>query len=177
MTISANMTFPAAPGAARWRRLLVVPALAFAALSLQAAPRPATNALHDFDASGPVRLAADQVVSVCATNYGPATHSMLLAVVDATPAANSPGILASQQTVLAPFASACVYFIGANWQPLIGPQASVAGLGVDAGFVNQGVIQQGIGVGGGGCIVSMQVLGAQTGKAVVFAPMRRHQIP
>ena len=160
-------------------RLLVLATLAVAAWSsAAAAPRPTSNALHDFDASGPVRLAGDQVVSVCATNYGPATHSMLLAVVDATPAANSPGILAAQQTVLAPFASACVYFSGANWQPLIGPQASVAGLGVGAGFVNQGVIQQGTGgTGGGGCSVSRQVLDAQTGKTVLFAPTSRHVIP
>lgn len=160
---------------ADWRGLL--PALAVAALSLPAAAAPPARQLHDFEASGPVRLAADQVVSVCATNYGGGTHSMLFAVVDATPVANSPGILVSQQTVLAPFASACVYFAGANWQPQIGPQAAVVGLVVDNGFVDQGVIRQGIGVGGGGCIVSMQVLEALTGKPAVFLPMRRHLVP
>lgn len=168
------MVYSVASCVADWRGLL--PALAVAALSLPAAAAPPARQLHDFEASGPVRLAADQVVSVCATNYGRDMESVLLAVVDASPAANPAGVLTAQQAQLAPYASACVYLPGANWQQL-GPQASVVGLVVDNGFVDQGVIRQGIGTGGGGCIVSMQVLEALTGKPAVFLPMRRHLIP
>jgi hypothetical protein len=172
------MNCPVLNGAAGRRRWLVLSALAAVAASLPAAaaPRPTTDALHDFEASGPVRLAGDQVLSVCATNYNADSHSMLLAVVDATPGANSPGILAAQQTQVAPYASACVYFTAANWQPLAGPQASVVGLGVDNGFVSQGAIRQTGGIGGGGCIVSMQVLD-MSGRPVLVAPTRRYQIP
>lgn len=156
--------------------LLVLAIIAMAACSAAAAPRPTTNALHDFEASGPVRLAADQVVSVCATNYGPDTHPMLLAVVNATPDANAPGILAVKQAQVVPFSTVCLDFVAANWQPQFGPQASVVGLGIDNGLIVEGAIRQGIGVGGGGCIVSVQVLDA-TGKTVLFAPTRRHLIP
>jgi hypothetical protein len=147
-----------------------------AASSAAAAPRPTTDALHDFEASGPVRVAFDQVVSVCATNYGPTAHGMSLAVVNATADVNQPGILATRQVQMAPFSSACLDFPAANWQPLYGPAASVIGLGVDGGFVDQGVIRQGIGVGGGGCIVSLQILDANA-RTVLLAPTHRHLLP
>lgn len=159
------------------RRLLVIATLAVAVWSsAAAAPRPTSNALHDFEASGPVRLAADQVVSVCATNYGPDAHPMLLAVVNATPDSNVTGILASQQVQMAPLATACVDFVAANWQPQFGPRASVVGLGIDNGLIVNGVTTQGGGISGGGCIVSVQVLDAN-GRTVLFAPTHRHVTP
>jgi hypothetical protein len=131
-----------------------------------------SSALHDFEASGPVRLATDQVASVCATNYDNSTESILLALVDATPGPNSGGILASQQSQVPPRATACLYLPGAN---LPGPQQNVVGLVVENGFVNQGVIQQGIGIGGGGCIASLQILDALN-KTVVIAQMASHHL-
>lgn len=145
-----------------------------AACAAAAGAAPQVRALHDFEASGPVRLAFDQVAAVCATNYGRATSSILLAIVDASPGANSSGILASLQVQVAPYQSACVYLPGASLQAQ-GLEASVVGLVVNNGVVDQGVIRQGIGIGGGGCIASLQVLEASTRKTVVLAPMTERE--
>ena len=158
----------------QWGHRVLVPTLAALALSLPAAAAQ-TNQLHDFEASGPVRVALDQVVAVCATNYGAAAHSMLLAVVDATPGANSAGILATQQFQVPPYQSVCLNLPGVLLQAL-GPQASVVGLAVDGGFVDQGVIRQGGGISGGGCIASVQVFDTQTGKTAVLAQTIHRQI-
>jgi hypothetical protein len=164
---------PFISSARRWAVLSTL-AAAVMALPVAAAAQSAyarSSALHDFQASGPVRLATNQVASVCATNYDSTAESILLALVDATPGPNSAGILASQQTQVPPRATACLYLPGAN---LPGPQQNVVGLVVENGFVNQGVIRQGIGIGGGGCIASLQILDALNQASVVVQMSSHH---
>ena len=159
----------------RLLRRLFIPALIGAACALPAAAARAPQALHEFDASGPLRLAPDQVASVCVTNYGNDSENLLLALVDATPGPNPAGVLASQQVRLAPHASACLNVPGANlW--VSGPQLNVIGLVIGNGFVNQGRIGQGTGAGGGGCIASLQILDALS-KTTSIAQMTRRRVP
>ena len=162
------------PCISRSLRRVFIPALIGAACALPAAAARAPQALHDFEASGPLRLAPDQMASVCATNYGNDNENLLLALVDATPGPNPAGILASQQVRLAPHASACLNVPGANlW--VSGPQLNVIGLVVDNGFVNQGRIGQSVVVGGGGCVASLQILDTLS-KTTSIAQMASHRI-
>ena len=166
--------FSISPCVPRPLRRLLIAALTGAIFALPAAAARAPQALHDFEASGPLRLAPDQMANVCATNYGNGNENILLALVDATPGPNPAGILASQQVRLAPHASACLNVPGSNlW--VSGPQLNVIGLVVDNGFVNQGHIQQGTGTGGGGYIASLQILDA-LGKTTSATQMASHRI-
>lgn len=154
------------------------PLLAAAACLVPVAATAQPVTPHDFEASGPLRVAADQVVRVCATNYSGTAHDMLLAIVDATPGSNAPGnVLISQPTQLAPRATACVALPGLLVQQRLGPHASVIGFAVDGGFVSAGVIQQGIGVGGGGCIASLQLIDVQARRTTVMTPLQRYRVP
>ena len=166
--------FSISPCIPRRLRSVLIPALLGAAFALPAAAARAPQALHDFEASGPLRLAPDQMASLCVTNYGSENENILLALVDATPGSNPAGILASQQVRLAPHASACLNVPGANlW--VSGPQLNVIGLVVGNGFVNQGRIQQGLGASGGGCIASLQILDALS-KTTSIAQMASHRV-
>lgn len=57
------------------------PLLAAAACFVPAAATAQFVMPYDFEASGPLRVATDQVVSICATNYSGTVHAMLLAIV------------------------------------------------------------------------------------------------
>lgn len=153
-------------------RIAVGLATAVLALPLTAAPK---SQLQDFEAAGPVRLAQNQVLAVCVANFEGETSNVLLAIVDATSGAGTRGVLVSQQVQLAPYQSACLYLPGANQEA----QASVIGMVVDNGSVEQGVIRQGFhngGISGGGCVASVQVLDANTGRTISLTQTLPHRV-
>jgi len=162
------------PGGRRRRFMTIALSTLTGVSTAMAAPPP--SSLQDFDAAGPVRLARDQVAVVCASNFGGESEQVLLAFVNATPSPNFAGVLSAQQAQIAPNQTVCLYLPGANLLPL-GPDASVVGMVVHGGFVNEGVIGQSSGgVGGGGCIHSVQIIDAPTGKTLLLADTLRHRV-
>ena len=136
----------------------------------------ANSVLLDFQASGPVGLAAGQNASVCATNLDSSPISILIGMLQA----DTGSLLANKAVTLQPGTGTCLNYSFPPSPNGPTPTRNVIGLVVpNAHFIEPGAIIQDR-PGGGGCITASLQIQAATlnnvaGQTFLYVPMHEHQ--
>ena len=128
------------------------------------------NVLLDFQASGPVSVAAGQNASVCATNPDNSPVSILVALLQA----DTGSLIATKQQILQSGGGTCLNSLGQTQGNLIGLVVA------NAHLTELGAIVQDRPGGGGGCITaSVQIqtspVNNTPGQTFLYVPLQHFQ--